>query len=74
MDKKKLIIAGAVAGVLGAAAAGGAALAHHAFAAEFDGKAPVLLRGAEPFDIPALAKQHVELWLRGMVIEPDARP
>lgn len=45
MDKKKLIIAGAVAGVLGAAAAGGAALAHHAFAAEFDGKAPVLLRG-----------------------------
>lgn len=30
--------------------------------------------GAEPFDIPALAKQHVELWLRGMVIEPDARP
>ena len=27
------------------AVAGGAALAHHAFAAEFDGKAPVLLRG-----------------------------
>ena len=30
--------------------------------------------GAEPFDIPALAKQHVELWLRGMVIQPEARP
>lgn len=30
--------------------------------------------GAEPFDIPALAQQHVELWLRGMVIEPEARP
>lgn len=45
MDKKKLIIAGAIAGVLSAAAAGGAAWAHHAFAAEFDGKAPVLLRG-----------------------------
>lgn len=45
MNKKKLIIAGAVAAGLAAAAAGGAAWAHHAFAAEFDGKAPVLLRG-----------------------------
>ena len=45
MDKKKLIIAGAIAAGLTAAAAGGAAWAHHAFAAEFDGKAPVLLRG-----------------------------
>jgi hypothetical protein len=45
MTKTKLMIAGAVAAVLGAAAAGGAAWAHHAFAAEFDGKAPVLLRG-----------------------------
>lgn len=45
MDKRKLIIAGAIGGALAAAAAGGAAWAHHAFAAEFDGKAPVLLRG-----------------------------
>ena len=45
MTKKKLIIAGAVGAALCAAAAGGAAWAHHAFAAEFDGKAPVLLRG-----------------------------
>ena len=45
MTKKKLIIAGAVGAILAAAAAGGAAWAHHAFAAEFDGKAPVLLRG-----------------------------
>lgn len=45
MDKRKLIIAGAVGAALSAAAAGGAAWAHHAFAAEFDGKAPVLLRG-----------------------------
>jgi len=45
MDKRKLIIAGAIGAALAAAAAGGAAWAHHAFAAEFDGKAPVLLRG-----------------------------
>ena len=45
MDKKKLIVAGAIGAVLSVAAAGGAAWAHHAFAAEFDGKAPVLLRG-----------------------------
>jgi opacity protein-like surface antigen len=45
MTSKKLIIAGAVGAALCVAAAGGAAWAHHAFAAEFDGKAPVLLRG-----------------------------
>lgn len=45
MTKKKLIIAGAVGAALATAAAGGAAWAHHAFAAEFDGKSPVLLRG-----------------------------
>jgi hypothetical protein len=45
MTKNKMIIAGAVGAALCVAAAGGAAWAHHAFAAEFDGKAPVLLRG-----------------------------
>jgi hypothetical protein len=45
MNKKNLIVAGAVGAALSVAIAGGAALAHHAFAAEFDGKAPVLLRG-----------------------------
>ena len=45
MTNKKLMIAGAVGAALCVAAAGGAAWAHHAFAAEFDGKAPVLLRG-----------------------------
>ena len=45
MNKKHWIIAGAVGATLGLAAAGGVAYAHHAFAAEFDGKAPVLLRG-----------------------------
>ena len=45
MKKKNLMIAAAVGAALSVAVAGGAALAHHAFAAEFDGKAPVLLRG-----------------------------
>jgi len=45
MNKKKLIIAGAIGAALSMAAAGGVAWAHHAFAAEFDGKSPVLLRG-----------------------------
>ncbi len=45
MNKKNMMIAGAVGAALSLAVAGGAALAHHAFAAEFDGKAPVLLRG-----------------------------
>jgi len=45
MNKKKLIIAGAIGAALSVAAAGGVAWAHHAFAAEFDGKSPVLLRG-----------------------------
>ena len=45
MKKTHWIIAGAIGSAIAAAAAGGAAWAHHAFAAEFDGKAPVLLRG-----------------------------
>jgi hypothetical protein len=45
MSKTKWIIA-AAAGVALGAAVGGAAVAHHAFAAEFDGKSPVLLRGS----------------------------
>lgn len=45
MNKKNMIIAGAIGAALSIAAAGGAAWAHHAFAAEFDGKSPVLLRG-----------------------------
>ncbi|MDP3854845.1 TetR/AcrR family transcriptional regulator [Phenylobacterium sp.] len=29
--------------------------------------------GADPFDIPAVASQHVELWLRGMATTPETR-
>ena len=42
---RKLIIAGAGAAVLALGAVAQQASAHHAFAAEFDAKAPVLLRG-----------------------------
>ena len=45
MNTKTMIIGAAAGAALSLAIAGGAALAHHAFAAEFDGKAPVLLRG-----------------------------
>ena len=45
MNKQNLIVAGIAGAALAVAAAGGAAWAHHAFAAEFDGKSPVLLRG-----------------------------
>ncbi|WP_293904434.1 DUF6152 family protein [Phenylobacterium sp.] len=45
MNKKNLMMAAFAGAALSVAVAGGAALAHHAFAAEFDGKAPVLLRG-----------------------------
>ncbi len=29
--------------------------------------------GAEPFDIPALARQHAELWLRGLLVNPEVQ-
>ncbi len=45
MNTKKLMIVGAALAAVAAIGAGGAAVAHHAFAAEFDGKATVLLRG-----------------------------
>ena len=45
MNKKNLIVSGIAGAALAVAAAGGAAWAHHALAAEFDGKSPVLLRG-----------------------------
>ena len=44
MTNKKLIIAGAIGAVLSAAAAGGAAWAHHAFAAECCGPASTAIR------------------------------
>ena len=41
----KLLMSAAIVAAVGGLAAGGAALAHHAFAAEFDGNRPVNLQG-----------------------------
>jgi hypothetical protein len=43
--RTKFVIGAAVAAAVGTLAIGGAALAHHAFAAEFDGNRPVNLQG-----------------------------
>jgi hypothetical protein len=43
--RTKLVIGAAVAAAVGSLAIGGAAFAHHAFAAEFDGNRPVNLQG-----------------------------
>jgi len=45
MNNRLLVISAVAGATLAAAAGAGVAYAHHAFAAEFDGKAPVLLRG-----------------------------
>lgn len=45
MNKRIIATVAAGAALLGAAAIGQQAVAHHAFAAEFDGNAPVLLKG-----------------------------
>ena len=46
MKQRQFVAAGLGAASLAAAVAGQQAYAHHAFAAEFDDKAPVLLKGA----------------------------
>jgi hypothetical protein len=43
--RTKLVLGAAVAAAIGGLAVGGAAIAHHAFAAEFDGNRPVNLQG-----------------------------
>lgn len=43
--RTKLVLGAAIAAVIGGLAVGGAAIAHHAFAAEFDGNRPVNLQG-----------------------------
>ena len=67
MNKKNLIIAGAVGLALSVAATGGAAWAHHAFAAEFDGKAPVLLRGK----VTRIEWINPHAWVHVNVVDPS---
>ena len=45
MKKTRLVVAGLALAALTTVGAGTAAYAHHAFAAEFDADAPVLLKG-----------------------------
>ena len=69
MNKKNMMIAGAVGAALSLAVAGGAALAHHAFAAEFDGKAPVLLRGK----VTRIAWINPHAWVHINVVGTDGK-
>jgi hypothetical protein len=59
------VLLGAAAGAL-VLAAGGQALAHHAFAAEFDGNAPVHLKGT----ITKMEWINPHAWLHIMVSDP----
>jgi hypothetical protein len=69
MKKTHWILAGAAGAALTAAVAGGAAYAHHAFAAEFDGKAPVLLRGK----VTRVEWINPHAWVHVAVVGPDGK-
>jgi hypothetical protein len=66
----RVLIAAAAGALLGVAALGGQALAHHAFAAEFDGNAPVQLKGA----ITKMEWINPHAWMHIMVSEPGKPP
>jgi hypothetical protein len=69
MNTKTMIIGAAAGAALSLAIAGGAALAHHAFAAEFDGKAPVLLRGK----VTRIEWINPHAWVHINVVAPDGK-
>jgi hypothetical protein len=66
----RILIAAAATGALLALAAGGPALAHHAFAAEFDGNAPVHLKGT----ITKMEWINPHAWMHIMVSDPGKPP
>jgi hypothetical protein len=69
--KKNLIAAGAAAiAMLAVAAVGQQAVAHHAFAAEFDGNSPVLLKGK----VSKVEWINPHAWVHLDVVEPGKAP
>jgi hypothetical protein len=69
MRSRILLVAGAAA-ALATFGFGQQALAHHAFAAEFDGNAPVLLRGK----VTKMEWINPHAWVHMMVQEPGKPP
>ena len=70
MKERVLIGASAAGALLLTLAAGGPAVAHHAFAAEFDGNAPVQLRGK----ITRMEWINPHAWMHMEVNEPGKPP
>ena len=70
MKQRLIVAAGFGAALLAAAVAGQQALAHHAFAAEFDGNAPVLLKGK----VTSVEWINPHAWVHMMHVEPGKAP
>ena len=70
MNKRIIAAAGLGAASLAAAVAGQQAYAHHAFAAEFDDKAPVLLKGA----VTKVEWINPHAWVHIAHVEPGKAP
>ena len=70
MKNRVLAAAGIGAALLAAAVAGQQAYAHHAFAAEFDGNAPVLLKGK----VTSVEWINPHAWVHMMHVEAGKAP
>ena len=66
MKQRLVVAAGIGAALFAAAVAGQQAYAHHAFAAEFDGNAPVLLKGK----VTTVEWINPHAWVHMMHVEP----
>ena len=64
--KHRILLAASAGAALVALALGGQAIAHHAFAAEFDGNAPVLLKGK----VTKVEWINPHAWVHMEVVEP----
>ena len=67
--RTKLVISAAIAASVGSLAIGGAALAHHAFAAEFDGNRPVNLQGK----VTKVEWINPHSWIHVDAVMPDGK-